>query len=312
MRVKVSKMALPLYKSQAINEIAGFLYNFLPGNPHPYADQSISFRGIANDMGLIMFWQNGSKRPAITTLLGNTLEYRSDLFCNLILNIVRRGLAYRNNKGEPITREEIQELNELIKKVEFKIPELWNTEFLNSLPSDELEHEDKNQDTQQILADLNKTLVNLSKIEGQKRGFAFEKFLNDLFDAFGLEPRSSFRLVGEQIDGSLQLDGNTYLIEAKWWNKQVGEAELLALRGKVEGKATWSRGLFISYNGFTKDGLEAFSRGKATNIICMDSQDIYFILEGKMSLSEAIELKARRAAETGNIFVQVYELERTK
>ena len=36
----------------------------------------------------------------------------------------------------------------------------------------------------------------------QKRGFEFERFLNAMFAAYGLSPRSSFRLVGEQIDGS--------------------------------------------------------------------------------------------------------------
>jgi hypothetical protein len=47
-------------------------------------------------MNLIMFWQEGSKLPAITNLLVNTLDHRRDLFCDLILEIVRRGLKYRN------------------------------------------------------------------------------------------------------------------------------------------------------------------------------------------------------------------------
>ena len=40
----------------------------------------------------------------------------------------------------------------------------------------------------------------------------------------------------------------------------------------------------------------------------MDGQDIYFILKGKMSLIEAIGLKARIAAETGEIFTKIYAL----
>jgi hypothetical protein len=300
-------MSLSLSESQAINEIARFFYDFLPGNPHPYANQGISFQGIAREMNLLMFWQEGSKLPAITTLLENTLDHHRDLFCDLILEIVRRGLKYRNNKGNPITREEILELNELITKVEFKIPELWNNDFLNSLPSDKIENEQQQFD-QNKLDTLKKSLIDFVSINEQKRGFKFEKFLKEFFDTFGLKPKSSFRLVGEQIDGSLQLKGYTYLIEAKWQNKPVGNADLLIFRGKVEGKASWSRGLFISYNGFSKDGLEAFSKVGATNIICMDGQDLYFILEGKISLNEAIELKARRAAETGEAFINIYSL----
>ena len=77
--------------------------------------------------------------------------------------------------------------------------------------------------------------------------------------------------------------------------------------GKVAGKATWSRGLFVSVGGFSKDDLDAFSRGRSSDLIAMNGQDIYFILEGEMSLPEAVRLKTRRAAETGEIMVSVYQ-----
>ncbi|MBA7702727.1 hypothetical protein ES703_111497 [subsurface metagenome] len=74
------------------------------------------------------------------------------------------------------------------------------------------------------------------------------------------------------------------------------------------GKAHWSRGLFISYTGFSQDGLDAFSRGKPTNIICIDGFDLSCILQNKISLSNALEKKVRRAAETNEAFVSVREL----
>lgn len=141
-----------------------------------------------------------------------------------------------------------------------------------------------------------------------ERGFAFEKFLNTLFKAFDLSPRGPFRLVGEQIDGSFEFDHETYLVEAKWQDKQTGQSEILVLREKVEGKATWSRGLFVSYSGFTNEGLEAFSRGRATNLIGMSGQDLYFILDGKLSLLETFRRKIRLAGETGRFYVPVQEL----
>jgi hypothetical protein len=48
----------------------------------------------------------------------------------------------------------------------------------------------------------------------------FEGFLNELFAGFGLAPRGAFRLVGEQIDGSFRLHGQTYLVEAKWHDRR--------------------------------------------------------------------------------------------
>ena len=142
----------------------------------------------------------------------------------------------------------------------------------------------------------------------QKRGFEFEVFLNELFYVFGLAPRGSFRLVGEQIDGSFQLGQDVYLVEAKWENHKTNESDLMSFSGKVEGKALWSRGLFISYSGFTDDGLEAFARGKPTRIICMDGFDLAGILNHNLILSEIINRKMRRAGETNQAFVSVRDI----
>jgi len=161
------------------------------------------------------------------------------------------------------------------------------------------------------LTKLREDLLIVSKLDPQQRGFAFEKFLNALFALFGLAPRNSFRLVGEQIDGSFQINADTYLVEAKWQAKPTAQDDLLIFRGKVEAKSTWARGLFISHSGFADDGLTAFSRGKATNIVGMSGQDLYFILSGEISLVDAVNQKARRAAETGAFFVPIFDIIRS-
>ncbi|MDP2953474.1 MAG: hypothetical protein Q8O76_09190 [Chloroflexota bacterium] len=161
------------------------------------------------------------------------------------------------------------------------------------------------------LAKLRDDFLGLSHLEPQQRGFAFEKFLNGLFALFDLAPRNSFRLVGEQIDGSFQLNNDTYLVEAKWQAKLTSQDDLLVFRGKVEAKSTWARGLFISHSDFATDGLAAFSRGKATNIIGMTGQDLYFIMNDEISLIDALAEKARRAAETGAFFTSVFDIVRS-
>lgn len=305
-------MALSLSESQAVNEISRILYDYLPGKAHPYANQDLSFEGVAYRLGLLPFWKGGSKLPAIALLLEKTLEARRPQFCGLILEIVRNGMIYRNSKGNPITRDEIRRLNELITEVQFKIPELWNAKFLDSLPSAKAEEKPKEENpvSQKSLDTLKAELVKISDLDPLARGFAFEKFLKEFFALFGLSPRGAFRLVGEQIDGSFQIGTDVYLVEAKWHDKQTSIADLLVFREKVESKATWSRGLFISYGGFTSDGLQAFSKGRSTNIIGMTAQDIYFVLEGAISLVDAVNRKARRAAETGEFYTSVYELTR--
>ena len=304
---------LSLSQTQALNELANHLYPFLPGKAHPFANQDVSFKGIATSSGLDKFWLGGSKLPAISHLLSNTLQYQSNKFCPLIIEIVRRGISYRQSKNDPITREEMERLNVLVAGIGFKIPELYDPKFLNNLPHKPSKVKEKfvaSKLTNSTVQALQNRLLKISSLSPspQERGFEFERFLAELFEAFNLAPRDSFRPVGEQIDGSFQFQDETYLVEATWRNTPVGEGKLLAFSGKVAGKAKWSRGLLISYSGFSQKGLDAFVRGKPTNLVCMDGLDLYSILQGKLDLRNVLTQKVRRAAETNEAFVPVREL----
>lgn len=153
---------------------------------------------------------------------------------------------------------------------------------------------------------LAERLLEVSKLDPQPRGYAFEEFLKALFDAYGLSARASFRLVGEQIDGSFVSGGDTYLLEARWRNDVVDAATLRAFNAKVEDKAKWSRGLLLSYSGFSPDGLTAFGRGNS--VICMDGLDLHDVLSRQLDLTAVLAEKARWAAETGQPFVRVDDL----
>lgn len=297
---------LSLKQSQAIDEIANYVYDFLPGKPHPYADQAISFQGIASDLGLHAYWPGGSKLPSVTELLSATLEHRSEHFPNLLVEMVRRGIRYRSGKGNPITREEIEGLNDLVQAVDFKIPELWDPEFLKSLPGQPIREVTK-VDSEVIKA-FRVRLQNLASLDPQRRGYEFQSFLEQLLDHAGLAPRKPFLIEGEQIDGSFQFQGETYLLEATWRNRPVGAEELNSFLGKVLGKAEWSRGVHVSYSGYSQDGLEAFARGKPTRLICVSGFDIDEMLRREIPLQDVIEKKVRAAAETNDAFVSVRDL----
>ncbi len=92
-------MRLTFAQEQTVSEFGKHLYHFLPGQPHPHANQSISFLGAAKAAGVGQFWPGGSKQPATVALLRNTLENKAELFCDLISEIVRKALVYRQNKA---------------------------------------------------------------------------------------------------------------------------------------------------------------------------------------------------------------------
>ena len=162
------------------------------------------------------------------------------------------------------------------------------------------------QPSQALVSAVLSELMALPAMEPHPRGYAFEKFLKRLFDAHGLEARDPFRLTGEQIDGSFQLSNETYLLEAKWQDAPCGVEDLHAFHGKVEQKAAWTRGLFISNSGFSPAGLLAFGRGK--RVVCMDGFDLYELLNRNLSLGRVIDRKVRHAAETGVLFAHIRDL----
>ncbi|WP_343830593.1 restriction endonuclease [Brevundimonas olei] len=153
---------------------------------------------------------------------------------------------------------------------------------------------------------LSSRLIEIRDMAPHERGYAFEAYLKTLFDAFRLNAREPFRLVGEQIDGSFELAGETYLVEAKWLNRRVGVAELGAFHSKLDQKAAWARGLFISFGGFTDEGLTGFGRGR--RLVGMDGRDIHLALTRGLPIDRVIGLKVRHAAETGAVFAPIDQL----
>ncbi|MBS1019413.1 restriction endonuclease [Gluconobacter cerinus] len=150
---------------------------------------------------------------------------------------------------------------------------------------------------------MTERLISIRDMRPHERGYAFEKFLCDLFDAFRLKAREPFRINGEQIDGSFELLNEIYLVEAKWINRPIGQAELHTFHGKLDQKAYWTRGLFISFNGFTTEGLIAFGRGK--RVICVDGRDLYQALTRCIGIDDLLARKVRRASESGDVFTPI-------
>lgn len=67
----------------------------------------------------------------------------------------------------------------------------------------------------------------------------------------------------------------------------------------------WARGLFVSYAGYTEQGLAAFG---GRRIVLMDGLDLHDTLRRGLSVADIISLKVRRAAETGQVFMRVRDL----
>jgi hypothetical protein len=142
----------------------------------------------------------------------------------------------------------------------------------------------------------------------QARGYAFEKYLNELFKANDLDPRGAFKITSEQIDGSFILRDEVYLLEAKWTSKVIDKADLVVFNNKVLSKSGFTRGLFISYSGYSEQALSTLSRGMTVNIILMTVQELAIAMQRNMLLPDVLWNKVRALAEAGDFNKSVFEM----
>lgn len=161
----------------------------------------------------------------------------------------------------------------------------------------------------EALLGLKEEFVSLAaEKDRSKAGLALEKLLNRLFELYELKPRNPFRVVGEQIDGSFDLDSHIYLLELKWEQLPLPEADLLVFRGKIEGKSTFTRGVFIALNGISHQARDAITRGKSPSFFVMDGHDLMMILSDVMTLPDFLRKRVRLLAEEGRMCVSFVEL----
>jgi hypothetical protein len=165
-----------------------------------------------------------------------------------------------------------------------------------------------NRAVREKLAELNSRFIEIaSGVNPQSRGFELERLMYDLFELFDLDPKASFRNVGEQIDGGFFLEGTDYLFEAKWQQNLVGIEDLDAFSRKVERKLENTLGVFLSINGYSPDGVTAHSTARPS-IILMDGADLMAVLEERIDFVTLLQRKKRHAAHTGNIYLKIHKI----
>lgn len=136
----------------------------------------------------------------------------------------------------------------------------------------------------------------------QARGKLFEKFLQELFNRQSIRMRDPFRIIGEEIDGTFKFEGENYIVEAKWQDSGASTEQLYKFAYKVDGKMQ-GRGLFISVNGFSHEGLRAVVHGKMIQTILMDGSDLSAVLEQRINLEAMLDYKIRAAQTRGEVYV---------
>lgn len=173
---------------------------------------------------------------------------------------------------------------------------------------EEYEKRIKNQEMKKKLQEIRTEYFSLiSSDDLQGRGFQLEKILRGLFEIFDLDPKASFRITGEQIDGAFTFENTDFLLEAKWTKELISIEDMDAFAGKLSRKLENTLGLLISINGFSDGAIKAHTSGRKLMIL-MDGSDLMAILEERIDMIELLYRKKRYASQTGNIYLKIHEI----
>ena len=164
--------------------------------------------------------------------------------------------------------------------------------------------EKESQRPQQTLNGLNQLFHKLftQKEARQQRGYDLERILQELSKLSGLEVTQPFKVNGEQIDGAIKYDGEHYLVEAKWQEKEASNEPVYQFAGKIEGKM-YGRGIFVLINGYSNHVISSLVQGKVIKTIFTDGADLSLVLEKHLSFAQMLDTKVKAAQTKGLIYV---------
>lgn len=157
--------------------------------------------------------------------------------------------------------------------------------------------------SQQDLAKLQARVTDLHTLAGTSEGgYRFEEWFFDLVAFFDVDHRRPYRVGGRQIDGSVTIDGTTYLVELKFTNGPTDAGEIDSFMAKVTSKADNTMGLFVTMSGYTQVAITEASKPR-TPLMLLDSTHVFMVLQGLWELPELIGRLRQHASQTSEAYL---------
>lgn len=141
----------------------------------------------------------------------------------------------------------------------------------------------------------------------QSAGYAFQDWFYDLLEYFEVVNRRPYNVQGRQIDGSVTIDGTTYLVELKFTTDQSDAVDIDVFRSKILSKADNTMGITVSISGYSSVAISEASRDK-TPLLLLDHRHLYLLLTGSIPFSALIARLRRHSSQTGEAYLSVENL----
>lgn len=144
-----------------------------------------------------------------------------------------------------------------------------------------------------------------ARIGTAQAGYDFQTWFYDLTDYSEIENRRPYKTpTGRQIDGSITLDGFTYLVELKFTAGQATPTDIDSVTKKVNNNADNTMGIVVSMAGFNRGAITEAS-GSRSPLLLLDHAHLYLVLGGGMSFADVVRRVRRHSSQEGQAYLAV-------
>lgn len=258
--------------------------------------------------------EDESKRDFLARLFDALIGVKDNKGYAVILNMARSlaemkhfpDLENWEDSSEKISNahKAIARLKSQVDKLNEQVRDEKESREWRKRAAEDRERQVASQKTLQSLEEELKEL--LTKVGTQEGGYAFEEWFYKLVAYAEMVARCPYKDPdGRQIDGSVTLDGTTFLVEAKFTGDPIGSQDIDIFLSKIARKADNTMGIMVSLAGFNENAIKNASRDR-TPLLLMDYSHIFnVILPGIMPLPEVIQRIWRHASQTGESYLSV-------
>lgn len=273
----------------------------------------------------LLFLRGAGVSDAVTSDLSEIVRTKRDEITKY--EIVRVVLTRLNERGEPALRERREIIKRVVEFDDFSA--CWETDRLKAQGlvaqiqklvdvkdsftrmKDEREQERRANIAKREaeIGDIQRRQETLESLKGEffslfgeanpsVRGKKLEDILNRLFKATEIAVRQAFTVVGsagegivEQIDGVIELDGQLYFVEMKWWKEPVGVPQIAQHMMRVFLRAE-ARAIVISASEYTAAAVSECRQALAQKVVTLCTlQELVMVLEKKADLAGFLRRK---------------------
>ena len=205
-----------------------------------------------------------------------------------------------SDRKKELAREAVLRLHRYIED-QRRQAEVKRTSTASRKRSIEIQEEQRKR--QVDLQKLSNRLTDISVSLGtQKAGYDFQDWFYDLVDFFEVVSRRPYVVEGRQIDGSVSVDGTTYLVELKFTKDQADATDVDTFFKKVFNKADNTMGIMVSMSGFSAIAVKEAS-GPKTPLLLLDDNHIFGLLGGTITFEELVCRVRRHCSQTGEAYL---------